>query len=85
MCLCYRKLENWYFYGLFGLSASFHSSPGNLIGLERLREEWKEAERRVEGGQIRPPATKLASFAPRPLARSHVIIDSASFHCSHGY
>ena len=46
---------------------------------------WQSDWLRVERGQIWAPATKSASFAPQPLARSHVIIDSTSFHCSHGY
>ena len=46
--------------------ASFHSSTGNLIGLEL-----KEVKRGVERGQIRPLTTKFGLFCP-----------SASYHLS---
>ena len=72
MCPCNRKLEIWYFHGLFRLSASFHfSCDWLLIGLDRSHEEWKEAE---SGKRPRKEwkEAESASFAPRPLATCHV-------------
>ena len=43
------------------------------IRLPHSAQEWKEAMRGVERGQIWPLAIKLASSAPRPLITCHMI------------
>ena len=70
MCYCYRKLEKLVIFLSrplsTPLSASFHSPPGNLIGLEwkeakkgveRGQEEWKEAKRSGRGRERGPSAS----------------------------